>query len=595
MHAGAEKIRTAVELLRRAQFSEAEPIFRQILDVEPGQPDALHGLSVIAHGRGDKDGAESLLRALVAARPERASAKYDLACMLIDRGGDDEALLLLQDVLRVSQQHAQAYFQLGFIHRLQGSLDEAETALRQCLLLTPHHAGAVCELARVYRDRGEYASALGIFEEAAATSGADARLFHAWWQFLSMSALATYGPDAIRRGVALYPGDADLRMDLAQTLEELGDPEAAQSEYRAALRLDRNRGAAIGNLIALLGQDAELSLMAIAEAILSDARARAAAKAVVGYGLGKAHHARKEYEAAFRAWSVANASRAQEAGKLDRKALVAQVEQTCSTFSAEEIGRLAQWGSQDSRPILIVGMPRSGTTLVEQILSAHPQVGGLGELPDLPIVAERFCRQHGLKGAWPALADICSGASISEAAEHYRRVLQFRAAAAETRLIDKSPLNFFNVGLFTVIFPLGRVIWCRRDPRDVCLSIYAENFAPSQKYATDLDDLAFYYRQHEALMQHWGQVVGDRLLEVSYETLVGAQEAESRRLVSFAGLEWDSRCLEFHLNERAVQTPSKWQVRQPMYTSALARWRRYEPWIAPLLKAFGAEDRPQTA
>ncbi len=585
-------IEKAIRMLRASRLEEAEALLSAVLVQDGLQPDALHGMSVIEFQRGRKAEAVELLARLIAAHPARNSAKYDLACMLIEQGRDDEAEILLSEVVSALPRHASAWYQLGFLYRAKRDYARAKVALEKSLSEIPHHSAAANELARLHRDEGHYEAALRTFEEAGARKEAGAGLFHAWWQFLSMSALSSRGRDVLALGVAAEPLDADLRIDFGQALEESGDRAGARREYLTALKLDRNRGAAIGSLLQLAAGQAEEELLITSEAILADPQAQYAAKALVGYGLGKVYQARKNYKDAFRVWNQANALRRAEAGCLDRVALSRQIKQTCVSFVPEEIGRLSQWGADDARPLLIVGMPRSGTTLVEQILAAHPDVEGLGELPDLPIVAERFCHLNHSTGEWPALEKIVDGSSVSEVAAHYRRIIDFRMSARAQVAVDKAPLNFFNVGLFSLMFPRGRVIWCRRDPRDVCLSIYSENFAPSQRYATDLADLAFYHRQHEVLMSHWLETVPERILEVSYESLVAEQEAQTRRILDFVGLNWNVRCLEFYRAERAVQTPSRWQVRQPMYSSSVARWRAYAPWLGPLLSEFG--DGPRT-
>ena len=587
-------IELAVQHLRSSRLSEAETLFGQVLAVRPAQPDALHGLSVIAFQRGEKAQAAQLLRRLIEAHPARVSARYDLACMLIEQGQDDEALLALEGVLAVAPQHAHAWYQRGFLMKLRGDLDKAQEALDRCLQLMPGHPSATNEMARLYRDRGDYPAALAAFERAeGAGERSSPALYQAWWQFLSISALPSYGLPMLRRGLRQSPQDAELHIGLAQALENDGDRAGALAAYRHALALDRNRGAAIGSLLELLAGDAEPSLLAAAEAMLSDTAARAPAKALIGYGLGKVYQAKQQYDAAFRAWQTANEARREEAGRLDPTLLLRQVEDTLAAFPAVEMRRLAEYGSPDARPVFVVGMPRSGTTLVEQIISAHPDAEGLGELPDLPIVSEAFCRKHGNASAWPRCADIQGGEMLRDAAAQYLRALAFRSRRPALRLIDKAPLNFFNVGLAAILFPQARFVWCRRDPRDVCTSIYSENFAPSQKYATDLGHLALYHRQQDRLMSAWIDRLPGRIHTVAYEAMVGEQESQTRALIEFMGLEWDERCLQFHKSERSVQTPSRWQVRQPMYRSSLARWRRYEPWLGPLLDEFGTDAAPR--
>ncbi|QHS08769.1 sulfotransferase [Sinimarinibacterium sp. NLF-5-8] len=579
----------AIALLRGGRFAQAEPLLQQIIALQPDHPDALHGLAIVAHQQGRIREAEHRFTTLIKAHPQRINARYDLACILIEQQRDADAIAQLTQVVTQAPDHAHAWFQLGFAYKQQHAIDDAQAALHRCLTLMPHHAGATNELARLHRENGDYPAALHTFEQATRSPQAGIELYHAQWQFLSTSRLPRQALAALQPARARFAQSPDLWIDLGQAEEELGHRESAQQAYQQALALDPNRGAAIGHLLGLLGQNAAPELIQRAQAIMDDPRARAAAKALIGYGLGKVYHAQQQPARAFAAWSAANQARRSEAAALDVQELNLHTRALQSQWTAEAIARLSAAGSTDARPLLIVGMPRSGTTLTEQILAAHPDAEGLGELPDLAIIAERFRLAHGDAQHWPVLS-ARSAACIAELAAHYQRVLDFRSPGKAQRLIDKTPLNSFNIGLFAAMFPQARFVWCRRDPRDVGLSIYGENFAPSQRYATDLTDLARYMRAHDQVMHHWQNVLPERVLALDYAALVSDPEPQTRRLLAFVGLSWDARCLNFHQSARAVQTPSRWQVRQPIYTRAIGRWRAYQPWLKPLLDAFGEED-----
>ena len=585
-------VEQALNLLSQSKSSEAEALLKRALIADAQDADAQHAMAVLRYQRGERAAAQQQLSSILERNPERVSVRYDLACMLLDQGLDPEAQVLFQQIVDALPDHANAWYQLGFVLKAQGKLAQAEQAFLTCLRYVPAHAAAANDLARLYRDRGDYMAALAVFEKGEAA--APAAYYQSWWQFLSMSALPARAMKVVRHAVQEVPLDAELRLSLAQSLEGEGERVPAEQEYRLALRLDGNRGFAVGNLLSLLAERAEPGLIHRAEVLLQDPSVRPAARALIGYGLGKVCHARGDSAGAFRSWQIANVARRVEAGALDREKLEAQIAQTLSAFPAPSVKRLAAQGKSDQRPTLIVGMPRSGTTLVEQIIASHSQAEGLGELPDLPIIAENYCKALGSPAQWPSCEETIDASVISDCADHYRRVLEFRAANAHSaRFVDKSPLNFFNLGLFSLMFPSARVIWCRRDPRDVCLSIFSENFAHNQKYSTDLADLAIYYRRHEQLMTSWKAILPNPIYEVQYKELVLDQEAQSRKLIEFVGLPWEEACLQFHRSERSVQTPSRWQVRQPMYTSSISRWRRYAPWLGPLLKEFGEGEDPR--
>jgi hypothetical protein len=332
--------------------------------------------------------------------------------------------------------------------------------------------------------------------------------------------------------------------------------------------------------------------VAEAERRLGDATVPASSRALLAFGLGKVYESRKQYEQAFAAWVQANALRRELQEPMSRERLLDRGRRLRTVFTPERFAAAAAWGSADERPVFIVGMPRSGTTLVEQIISAHPLAAGCGELPDLARIARGLSGAIGTMTGWPESATALTAPVGQAAARHYLDILERRAAPGARRITDKAPANFFYLGLVAMLFPKAHVVWCRRDPRDVAVSIYSENFAVQQTYATRLEDIAFYYHEQERLMRHWQDVLPLPIATVNYEELVADFEPGVRRLIDALGLPFAPECLAFHQQERAVLTPSRWQVRQPLYGSSVGRWKRYEPWLGPLFQAL-AEAPPQ--
>jgi tetratricopeptide (TPR) repeat protein len=305
-------------------------------------------------------------------------------------------------------------------------------------------------------------------------------------------------------------------------------------------------------------------------------------RCILHFGLGKGFDDLGDYAEAMRHYEAANRFRAASM-RLDRAGMVAQYDRIITRFTAEELERAARSAARpafagEDMPVFIVGMPRSGTTLVEQILSSHPAVGAGGEL--------RFWR-YWFQGAG-AVAAFPEAGALSKAAEDYLAALR-QIAPDATRVTDKETTNFELLWLLRLALPEARIIHCRRSPIDTCLSIFFANFGGRHSYAWDRGDLVFAYRQYERLMEHWRRVLPpDHFTEVQYETLVAEREAETRRLVAFCGLEWDDACLAPERNERAVTTASVWQARQPVYATSIERWRRYEPWLGELRQLLPA-------
>jgi hypothetical protein len=275
------------------------------------------------------------------------------------------------------------------------------------------------------------------------------------------------------------------------------------------------------------------------------------------------------------------------AGPLDRKSLKARVDATIATYTHDFFAARRRFGVGSDQPVFIVGLPRSGTTLTEQILSAHPLLHGAGELPALARLASSTLEVG--DAAWQAASRLDLNRSRMLANRYLSR-LRDGAPRRRLRISDKSPLNLFQLGFAALLFPNARIIHCRRAARDNALSIWIENFKQDQAYATDFVDLAYFTTQCERLMAHWREVLPRPILTFQYEATVTDLEGQARRLMDFLGAPWDASCLDFHAANRAVQTPSRWQVRQPIYSRSVERWRRYAQFLPELDRAFAVEN-----
>ncbi len=401
--------------------------------------------------------------------------------------------------------------------------------------------------------------------------------------------------ETLRQAVDELPGDPRLRLLLAQALEDLGQRDEALAAFSKALELSPGWGLALGGMLRVARENADPDWVEQAQERLEDDGLDTDERAVLGYGLGRVYERRDEPDRAMDAWERANQLRRQLSGGLDRRAARAHIDAQIQRYDSRALARTPGLESGAQTPVFIVGMPRSGTTLLEAMLAAHPKVAGFGELPTVARIAgqlEQATRsQPGDPAIPPALR--LPREVVGQAATAYFRELHRRRTDAFDVSVDKAPLNFFHAGLIHQLFPDARILVCQRDPRDVCLSIYSENFDTRQSFATDLDDLVFYYKEYRRLVEHWKQVIPDRLREICYEDLVDAPEAHLKDLVDWIGLEWDPACLEFHRRQEAVLTPSKWQVRSPLYRSSMGRWRKYRDRIVPLIKAFGDGDSPR--
>jgi hypothetical protein len=302
----------------------------------------------------------------------------------------------------------------------------------------------------------------------------------------------------------------------------------------------------------------------------------------VRFALGKALDDCKDYDQAFTHYEKGNTLRRRElqfdAGEVDR-----QFDRLIEGFSPELMEGLSQKGSSETQPLFIVGMPRSGTTLLEQVLCAHPDMGTAGELRDLARIARNVA--HSNQKPWPECITGVSGSHLKTMASEYLAALEFRASGSE-RIIDKMPQNFLHVGFAALLFPRATVVHCTRDPLDTCLSNYFQIFPGGIDFAYDLGELGRYYRNYQRLMSHWQALLGERLVTVRYEELVSNPEPALRTLLKAIGLPWDPACLSHQDMVQRVDTLSLYQVRQPLNTGSTKRWRNYEKHLGPLREAL---------
>jgi len=255
------------------------------------------------------------------------------------------------------------------------------------------------------------------------------------------------------------------------------------------------------------------------------------------------------------------------------------------TFTPAYFNRVKSFGLDSELPIFIVGMLRSGTTLVEQILASHPRVHGAGELQDLNRLIKTLPRRPGTTEGYPESMAGVDGETARALAEAYLQRLR-QLGGESARVVDKLPFNFLYLGVIATLFPRARIIHCRRDPVDTCLSCFFQDFGDPLPFTWDLRHLGHYYREYERLMAHWGKVLPVPLFEVFYEDITANQESTTRRLLAFCGLDWDERCLHFNDTQRVVRTASILQVRQPIYRTSVGRWKRYEAQLQPLLEVL---------
>jgi len=479
---------------------------------------------------------------------------------------------------------ADGCMQRGRRELASGRVEAALDAFRQALRRDPKCIEALLEIARLLHADGQPRQAATCLARALELD--DRAVRPVTEQALAMAETGHVVPAEalLRRVLERAPRESGAWYALGVAQEYDGRSAEARQSYLCALAETPGHGHALGAYLALSIDDAGPHIVARAETALRAADTPAPAAALVGYGLAKHYDRHGEFAEAAKSGRLANAARRRAAGLLDREALAARVGGIVEAYTADFFAERRRFGVDTDQPVFIVGLPRSGTTLVEQILSAHPMLHGAGELPELARLAVHH-RPEPSDAPWRAALALDQRSSLT-AAHAYLEALRRGAPERALRISDKSPLNFFHLAFAALLFRNARVIHCTRDVRDTALSIWMENFSPDQQWSTDFDDLAFFAGQYRRLMAHWGTALPLPTLDVAYEDTVADVEGQARRLLDFLGVPWDDRCLDFHNTGRAVQTPSRWQVRQPIYTRSVGRWRRYAEHLPELEGAF---------
>ena len=509
--------------------------------------------------------------------------RFDLGMALLGCGRPAEAVDSLAAATGLDPDDAVAYFHLGRALSRQGRVPLAIAAYRAAIALSPAHADAHLHLGELLQGQRQTEAAAEAFEKAAAALGGTTKGRLAEAKALVARDRPDEAMTLLRRARALDPKSTDVAALLANTLVGAGRFGDAEQELTLAIARDATHAVSLYGMAKVRKQTAaDRPLLRQMAALLEGAGISEHDRMLLHFGLGKAHDDLREFEAAIGHFDAATRIRG-AAAPLDRKTLVRFVDRDIEMFPRGASAFDATLGVDDARPIFVLGLPRSGTTLVEQILSSHPSVAAGGELS--------FWGEQGA----PALAAATGSftrEALRELAGRYQAVLRGVSPDA-LRVTDKNPFNYLYIGLLRLVFPRAFIIHCRRHPVDTCLSMYTNYLsARALQFMGNREDLVFYHGEYSRLMRHWREVLPPgRFLEMDYEALVADREAETRRLVAFCELEWHDACLQPERNQRTINTASHWQARQPVYRSSLERWRNYQPWLGPLADLL-AEPEP---
>ncbi len=506
-------------------------------------------------------------------KPSDPIIQHDLGLACLEAGRIPDAIAALQQAVTSNPRYSDAYLRLGVALEKLGDIGGAIVAYDRATELHPSLTEAWFRAGALVYMLGHRDEAIGCFRRAAATGGETSfgRLGKA--RALLTEDRNQEAEQVLRRTLTRDPKNAMAHDLLGNLLTEFGRFDEARQCFERAIALAPLLAGCYYDLVRCRPVTSEDDdLLQRMKAALDTPGLEAGQRVRLHLALGKAGDDLGDYALAMHHFDAADAER-RSSLSFDSAAFAIEIDRLIARCTPEWMGQASQSGSCDRTPVLIVGMPRSGTTLVEQIISNHPAVGAGGEL--------HFWNERG--AAWhQSSAAGNDTAFLAKAAADYLCLLR-KVAPKALRVTDKMPFNFLWAGLIHAAFPHAVILHCRRAAVDTALSIHQTHFHPSLAFPTGGAELVAYFRSYQRLVDHWRSVLPqDRFIEVDYEELTRAPEPVIRRIIAACGLAWDDACLRPESNPRAVRTPSRWQARQPIYRNSVARWRRYEPWLGPL-------------
>jgi Flp pilus assembly protein TadD len=539
----------------------------------PPSPAPLLSLATQLLKAGRPADAIAPLRQAALLQPSNPIIQHDLGLACLEAGSVADAIAAFQLAVAGNPRYADAYFRLGIALEKLGDTGGALVAYDRATQLLPTLTEAWFRAGALVYTLGHREEAIGCFRRAAATGGNTTfgRLGKA--RGLLTEDRNQEAEQVLRRTVARDPGNAMAHDLLGNLLSEYGCFDEARKCFERAIAIAPLLAGCYYDLVRCRPVTSDHDgLLQRMEAALATPGLEAAQLVRLHLALGKAADDLGDYALAMQHFDAADSVRRLSLS-FDSAAFAIEIDRLIARCTPEWIARAHELGSSDATPVFVLGMPRSGTTLVEQIISNHPQAGAGGEL--------HFWNERG--AAWHRSGALATEASFfARAAADYLGILRAIAPKA-SRVTDKMPFNFLWAGLIHMAFPRATIIHCRRAAVDTALSIHQTHFHPSLAFPTGGAELVMYFRGYQRLIDHWRRVLPvDRFIEVDYEELTRAPEPVIRQIIASCGLAWHDACLRPESNPRAVNTPSKWQARQPIYRSSVARWRRYEPWLGAL-------------
>jgi tetratricopeptide (TPR) repeat protein len=542
------KIREGIALQRQGQLDAAAAVYAQLLEAQPDHAPALHYLGLVRFQQGRLPEAERLLGRSLLLEPNNANAWSDLGMVRIRADAPEKSLQSFENALALAPEHPDALNNMAQALRRLSRFEQARPLLERLVALRPDSGGAHYALADTKYKSNDVNGAIESYQAA----------------------------------VRLDPDDRRSRTGLGDAYESAGRFKEAKMQYLAALRREPDAVLPLAKLLQLREGEVDPQWVRRAAALADSDEVPEEGRIRLNIALAYFYDREEQYEMAFRCLRVGYDAQSRRE-PFDADGFTRAINSLIETLTKDFYASAPRSGVDSERPIFIVGMPRSGTTLTEQILASHSQVAAGGELSMLLKASHQIRELSDAREPYPRGLLSIGSAGLRTLSERYLEHLQTVSTTAD-RVTDKLPFNFMHLGVIALLFPNARIVHCRRQPIDNCLSCYFTSFARQIRFANRLDTLGRYYVDYDRLMRHWQAVLPVEILELQYEELVTDTEEQVRLLLDYCDLGWEDACLAFNKTERGVRTPSRWQVRQPIYQKSIARWRHYEQQLEPLIE-----------
>ena len=567
-------------------YQRAEICQKNALQLVPNLLAALNNLGSIRRDLKDKEGAIEYYRQVLVYAPYYVEAINNLGAVLTELERPEDAITELLKVIQARPDYADAHCNIGNAFLLLEDLDKALFAFNHALTLAPESISAILGLARTYKEKEALAEARNMVDRVLALDPKKAEAHALSGDIYTQLSDYNQAEQAYQQALALDENALATHLGLGQLHLELGRIDEAQASFERAMAISPEEIAPyvfMAQAKKMKNGDATLARLETEAQDIDSMRPTRAMS--LHFALGKAYDDLKQYDQAFPHFA-AGCKIKRERIQYDADMQDKITQDICEFFTKKTIAKLRGAGDASDVPIFVLGMPRSGTTLTETIIASHPDVYGAGELRDLLALANEPISGVASQ-PYPLSMQGLTKADLTQMGAQYVAGLRKHAASAK-HITDKMPANFLALGLIHLMLPNAKIIHIKRNAADICLSGFTKLFNNSQYHTYDLTEMARYYVNYAKVMEHWRKVLpASAFLELQYEDLVTDKDAQSRRLIDFCGLEWNSACLESHKTERSVKTASITQVRQPVYTSSVERWKRYEKHLQPLLDTLG--------